>query len=127
MSRVYSIPLRYIDKEGNGYCDALIPSEVRANCSADGVYRCLGGELVRVEWLRVCDNTRGEYDDVLDSISKDLYGLPFTNVRSMWFARLGRVEGWWDKIRCRLVVEDERDTVTTVPRTCSKRNSRGVR
>ena len=122
MSRIYPIPLRYVDKDGKGYCDALIPSEIRANCSANGVYRCLGGELVRIEWLRVCDNTRGVYDEALDGISKDLYNLPSSRLKSVWFARLGKVEGWWDKIRCRIVIEDEQVTVATISRTRGKRN-----
>ena len=122
MSKIYPIPLRYIDKEGKGYCDALIPSQVRTGCDAKGVYRCLGGELVHIEWLMVCDNTKGACEKQLDSISKDLYNLPFTNIRSMWFARLKQVDGWWDKIRCRIVIEDEQDTVTPVPRTRGRRN-----
>lgn len=122
MSKIYPIPLRYIDKDDKGYCDALIPSQVRTGCDAKGVYRCLGGELVHIEWLKVCDNTNGVYDKELDFISKDLYNLPFTNIRSMWFARLKKIDGWWDKIRCRLVVENEQDTVASVPRTRGRRN-----
>lgn len=127
MSKIYPIPLRYIDKEGKGYCDALMPSQVRIGCNAKGVYRCLGGELVHIEWLMVCNNTQGEHGDMLDKLSKDLYELPFSNIRSMWFARLGRIEDWWDKVRCRIVVEDEQDTVTPVPRTRGRRNSGSVR
>ena len=126
-SNVYSLPLRYIDKEGKGYCDALMPSQCRIGCDARGVYKCLGGELVSVEWLRVCDNTRGEYEDSLNSIAEDLYGLSMPNVRSMWFARLRKVEEYWDKVRLRLFVEDEQDTAASIPRTRGKRNSRSVR
>ena len=126
-SNVYPLPLHYIDKEGKGYCDALMPSQCRIGCDARGVYKCLGGELVRVEWLRVCDNTRGEYERLLNSITEGLYGLPMRNVRSIWFARLHKVEEYWDKVRLRLFVEDEQDTVAPISRTRGKRNSRSVR
>lgn len=121
-SKVYPIPLKYSDKDNKGYCDALIPSEVRYGCDAKGVYRCLGGELVTIEWLRVMDNTTGIYDMSLNAISEDLYNMPFPRIKSMWFARLGKVSGVWDKIRCKLFIEDERDTVAPVPRTRGRRN-----
>ena len=122
MSRAYSIPLYYSDKDGKGYCDALIPSETRKGCDAKGVYKCLGGELVTVEWLSVMDNTKGHYDETLDFISQDLYSMPFSRVKSLWFARLGDVEGYWDKIRCKLFIKNEPDDTAPVPRKGGKRN-----
>jgi hypothetical protein len=122
MSKIYPIPLKYSDKDGKGYCDALIPSEVRHGCNAKGIYRCSGGELVTIEWLRVVDNTSGRYDDVLDGISRDLYNLPFNVVRSQWFARIKKIEGYWDKIRCRIFIEDESDKIKAIPRKGRRRN-----
>lgn len=121
-SKVYPIPLKYQDKDGKGYCDALIPSEIRYGCDAKGVYRCLGGELVTIEWLSIMDNTSGIYDISLNAMSEDLYNIPFPRVKSMWFARLGKVSGYWDKIRCRLFTENERDTVAPIPRKGGRRN-----
>jgi hypothetical protein len=99
----HKFPLKYSDPEGKGYCDALMPSECRRGADCKGLFKCATGEIVRVEWLGVFRNERGESQEHLEWISQCLYGWTFERVQSHWIARLGKVEGFWDKIRMREV------------------------
>lgn len=99
----HKLPLKYSDPEGKGYCDALMPSECRRSSNAKGLFKCATGEVVRVEWLGVFRNELNESQEWLERIAQDLYGWTFERVQSQWIARLGKVEGWWDKVRMRKV------------------------
>lgn len=99
----HKLPLKYSDPEGKGYCDALMPSECRRGADCKGLFKCATGEIVRVEWLGVFRNERGESQEQLDWFSQCLYGWTFERVKSHWIARLGKVEGWYDKVRLRKV------------------------
>ena len=48
-------------------------------------------------------NERGESQEWLERIAQNLYGWTFERVQSHWIARLGKVEGFFDKIRMRKV------------------------
>ena len=56
-----------------------------------------------MEWLGTFRNERGESQEWLERIAQNLYGWTFERVQSHWIARLGKVEGFWDKIRLRKV------------------------
>ena len=99
----FKFPLKYSDPEGKGYCDALMPSECRRGSDAKGLFKCATGEVVSVEWLGVFKNECGESKEILERIAQNLYGWTFERVRRNWIARLGRVEGCFDKIRMRKV------------------------
>lgn len=103
MSSVWRLPLKYSDKEGKGYCDALMPSQCRYGSDAKGLFQCSSGEIVKVEWLGVFRNEKGECQEQLEWISQCLYGKSFEWVQSQWYARLRTLDGWWDKIRLRKV------------------------
>lgn len=97
------LPLRYNDKDDKGYCDALMPSQCRYGCNANDVFECMGGERVRVEWVGTFGNENGESKEWLDRIAQYLYGWTFEQVETQWYARLGKLDGWWDEIRIRKV------------------------
>ena len=99
----FKLPLKYSDPESKGYCDALMPSECRYETDCKGLFKCATGEVVRVEWLGVFRNERGESQEQLEWISQLLYDWTFDRVQSHWIARLGKVEGYWDKVRLRKV------------------------
>jgi hypothetical protein len=52
---------------------------------------------------------RVKKEEWLERIAQDLYGWTFDRVQSHWIARLGKVEGFWDKIRLRKVESYGRD------------------
>lgn len=100
------LPLKYNDNDGKGYCEALMPSQCRRGCDIKGTFECLGGEVVKVEWLGTFNNEGGESRGVLELICDHLYGWDFERVRSNWIARLGtnvRFEELFDFIRMRKV------------------------
>lgn len=99
----HKLPFKYSDPEGKGYCDALMPSECRRGADCKGLFKCATGEVVRVEWLGTFRNERGESQEWLERIAQNLYDWTFERVQSHWIARLGKVEGWYDKLRLRKV------------------------
>lgn len=105
MSRdVYPLPIRYNDKDNNGYCKALMPSQCRRGCNYKGVFKCLSGEKVKVEWLGVFINDHDASVEQLNHICETLYDWTFERVKSNWVARLGIhtiLEDCWDYIRIR--------------------------
>ena len=103
MNSVWRLPLKYSDKENKGYCDALIPSQCRIGCDDKGVFECIGGERVRVEWLGVFRNEKGESQPQLEWIAQNLYGWTFERIEAQWYARLHKLDGWWEKIRLRKI------------------------
>ena len=80
----------------------LLPCEITQG-RMNRLLRCVGGEVVCVEWLGTFRNERGESQEQLEWISQCLYGWTFERVQSHWIARLGKVEGFWDKVRLRKV------------------------
>lgn len=80
----------------------LLPCEVTQG-RMNRLLKCVGGEVVRVEWLGTFRNERGESQEQLEWIAQNLYGWTFERVQSQWIARLCKVEGFWDKIRLRKV------------------------
>lgn len=101
-NEVFFLPLAYHDKEGKGYCDALMPSQCRYNSDARGLFMCSNGELVKVEWRAVFRNEHDCCRNDLEVRSQNLYSWSFSRVRSTWIARLGSSfvdDGCWDVIR----------------------------
>lgn len=92
------LPLRFRD-DGKGKCDALMPSQCRVGCDVNGVFECMGGERVRVEWIGVYRNEKGESARELENLAQRLYGWSFARLQSTWIARLGKVDGWWDLLK----------------------------
>lgn len=92
------LPLRFRD-DGEGKCVALMPSQCRAGCDDKGIFECLGGERVRVEWHGIYRNEKGESERELESLAQRLYGWSFARLQSTWIARLGKIDGWWDLLR----------------------------
>ena len=92
------LPLRFRD-DGEGKCEALMPSQCRTGCDIQGVFQCASGETVKVEWIGVYRNEKGESEKWLEGIAQRLYGWSFARLQSTWIARLGKIDGWWDWIR----------------------------
>ena len=94
-----SLPIKYNDTEGRGYCKALMPSQCRELLGDSDLCRCSSGELVRVTWLGTFDNSRGACDEDLEHIAQSLYGWSFSRLNSVWYGRLGKLDGWYDLIK----------------------------
>lgn len=97
MSSIGRLPLRFKD-DGTGHCEGIMPSECRKDMNCFGLFECRSGEIVKVKWKAVTNNTSGNSDKVLDRITQRIYGMPFARIRSEWIGRLGDIEGWWDYI-----------------------------
>lgn len=100
---MWRLPLRYGDKENKGYCDALMPSQCRYGSDWNGLFECASGEIVNVEWLGVFRNDKGESQSQLEHIAQDFYGWTFERVEAQWYARLHKLDGFYDKIRMRKI------------------------
>lgn len=46
-----------------------------------------------------CDNSRGDYDDVLNDVCMERFGCPFSSVKSIWISRIDNVGPYWHFIR----------------------------
>lgn len=95
----FKLPLKYSDPEGKGYCEALTPSECRIGSDAKGLFKCATGEVVKIHWCGTFNNEKGWCEDDLENLSQRLYNWTFSRVRSIWIARLGKVDDWWDWIK----------------------------
>lgn len=104
-----SLPLKYSDSKGKGYCEALIPSECCRGADVNGLFRCTTGDIVRVKWCGSFNNEKGMSDGDLEEISRRLYKWTFARVRSEWIARLDKVEDRWDWIKMYKVENDGRN------------------
>lgn len=95
------LPIRYNDKDGNGYCDALIPSQCHYHADPKGVFQCTSGETVEVQWLSIQHKDKSK--ELLDRICQELYGWQFEQVQSQWYTRVDDLDGYWSKIRMKRV------------------------
>lgn len=67
---------------------ALFPVSLTAGDSRYEEYTLSGGEVVRFRYIMTCINDDCSYDEMLDRLCVDLYGMSFPRVRSIWASRL---------------------------------------
>ena len=53
------------------------------------------GIVAGTKFVTSWNNADGQYDDDLNDICKEKFGVPFTFIRSIWFSRLGEVSAKW--------------------------------
>lgn len=80
--------LRYSDR-------ALFPAQLTAGDPIGTCYVLYGGEEVCFKYLMTCNNNDRRYDEDLDLLCKELYGMGFSTVRNVWESRIGRLSGYW--------------------------------
>lgn len=87
------LPLRYKEH-------TLIPDDiVNGVKNRNEKYSLASGDVVTIEYRRTCVNKNGKFDDELEESCQELYGMPFTRVRSHWIARLGKVSDCWHWVK----------------------------
>lgn len=81
---------------------AIIPDEVVYGVERkDQSYRyeLMTGETVTFEFVMSCNNSKGQCGNFMNRHCMDLYGLPFDKVERVWESRLGRLSGYWHKVK----------------------------
>lgn len=78
---------------------AIIPDDIVLGEKRGKKYELLTGEIVTLEYRFSCDNRKGMFDKDLEELCQENYGIPFSRVKSMWFARLGKLSGFWHSVR----------------------------
>lgn len=77
---------------------ALIPGVLTAGDEIGTCYVLHGGEEVCFKYIMGCNNTDGRYDEELDVLCKELYGMGFRAIKNVWESRLGRLSGYWHHV-----------------------------
>lgn len=67
---------------------ALLPMSLTAGDSVYEDYSLVDGKVVRLRYIMGCINKDGQYNEMLDSLSKELYGISFSRVKSIWASRM---------------------------------------
>lgn len=80
--------LRYSEK-------ALFPAQLTAGDPIGTCYLLYGGEEVRFKYIMGCNDNDGRYDEELDKLCGELYGMGFRAIRNVWESRIGRLSGYW--------------------------------
>lgn len=62
-------------------------------------FRTSDGVDVRVRYISTWNNKDGAYDEELDDLCQRKWGVTFSSIRSVWFARLGRVGDFWHLVK----------------------------
>lgn len=69
-----------------------------SNAASDDILETTDGVKCRLKYISTMNNERGDYNDLLDDFCQDLYGFPFSSIRSIWIARLGSVSDFWNLV-----------------------------
>lgn len=77
----------------------MIPSEILLGDDVDQTYNLQTGEHVSIAYLRGINNTKGVNAALLNEISQELYGLPFSRVELAWKMRIGILSDYWYVIK----------------------------
>ena len=86
------IPAEAIDKNWLGiwcYNDA----DIKLKDSA--MFVTTDGHRVKIKLIACCNNSKGDESEWLSKIAQELYDVKFEVIQSHWFARLGRLGGYW--------------------------------
>lgn len=89
------IPIKYAEY-------AIVPHElfdaVKSNY-ASYLYECLGGEIIRIKFVAGCNNSDGRYSEKMNKRCMDMYNMPFSRIERVWYERLGRLSGFWHRVK----------------------------
>lgn len=93
LNEMKQLPFKYKEK-------GIIPDDIVKGIKTPGErYQLITGEIVTIEYLRTCDNRRGDYTKDLDKSCKELYRMNFECFRAHWIARIGSVSDFWHWIK----------------------------
>lgn len=67
---------------------ALLPMSLTAGDSVYEDYSLVDGKVVRLRYIMGCINKDGQYNEMLDDLSKKLYGISFSRVKNIWASRM---------------------------------------
>lgn len=65
----------------------------------DPYFKTLDGKVCKPTFIRTTNNRGGVYDEEFDYFCNKHFGMSFASIRSMWFARLGRLDDYWHYIK----------------------------
>jgi hypothetical protein len=86
------LPLKYT-------ATAFFPTELTTGHSWQQTYELASGEIVRLEYRSTWNNSDGAFDERLNELCRELYGISFTRVKEVWTMRLKDISNWWHKVR----------------------------
>lgn len=55
-------------------------------------------KFVKVKFLSAYNNGDGSYNEELDRLCMNMYGIPLSTVKSVWYARIGDISNFWQLI-----------------------------
>lgn len=82
--------------------DALVPIEAIEGITP-GEFITDDGKECRAEFISGWNNHDGRYDEQLDHICQNKWGLPFSAIRSRWIAQYGTLDGYWYYLKLKSV------------------------
>lgn len=65
----------------------ILPWHLSNQSNPDTLYGCVGGEVVKMEYLEIYDRNIPEDAEALDSLCKDLFGMCFDLMLAIWHKR----------------------------------------
>ena len=66
--------------------------------NVDPLFRTADGKVCKPRFLGTTNNRCGDYEEEFDYICERRFNMPFSAVRSIWFARLGWLDDYWHLI-----------------------------
>ncbi len=79
----------------------IIPGNGISTGDLDGA--TADGKRVKLRFIGTWNNEEGRFDDELDGICLQFWGVPFMTMRSIWISRLGRVSDFWHIVEMKTV------------------------
>lgn len=73
-------------------------SEADQKLKDSAVFVTTDGYKVRIKLIGCCNNSKRDQYEWLQHMCENTYGLKFEVVQSNWFARLGKLSGYWHLI-----------------------------
>lgn len=73
-------------------------SEADQKLKDSAVFVTTDGYKVRIKLIGCCNNSKRDQHEWLQHMCENTYGLKFEVVQSNWFARLGKLSGYWHLI-----------------------------
>lgn len=88
------LPLKYSEY-------AIIPGDIvlKFKVNSKERYELITGEVVTIIFIAGYDNFRGTQKEILNELCIELYGIKFENFERVWYNRLGKLSGFWHKVR----------------------------
>ncbi len=62
-------------------------------------YETADGVNVRLKFIGTWNNKDGLFDEELNKICDDAFGVAFDSIKSIWIARLGMVDDYWHLVK----------------------------